>query len=459
MGFLTKTGGYSLMFNKVKKFATFPNLVPYTVCLFLIHSLGNPVQCAESVPLLGDLVSVTEANGAQQFPDVAYNTNENSFLIVWEHAFTSDIYEIWGVIFDGTTHQPVGIPILLLMDEQSLEAPEIAYNSTDNEYVLVVRRESDNMVLGQRISAQGQPVADPAELGISNGLTFFDAASRARVASIAYNARDNRYIVGFGEPISVQILHSDLSPDWISNALGSGTNPAVSWSSQSNIYLVAYEDRENRSTGSENLSAILISDIAEPLSDVIHIRDQEYAEESPRIAYNPDENQFLVIWDERIGFSGSVSPQTLTDTIGQIVASDGTLVGNPIPIEAGTAYTLRQDVDYNPTNEVYLVVWKGDPSGDFAFADIYGRFINGDGTLNGETFLIYDGGDENSNNDNSEQYFDESKLPVVAANSQTGSFLVVWEEGGITQDPESRNILSRSILLPGTPVMEWAIFE
>jgi len=247
--------------------------------------------------------------------------------------------------------------------------------------------------------------------------------------------------------------------DVLVDTFGTGTNPAVAWSKVRNAYLVAWEDRENRGTGSENLSAQLISNTGELIGENIRLRDQEFAEESPRMAYNPDDDQFLVVWDERIGFKEGVIHQTLTDTIGQIVGVDGQMVGNPIPIEAGTAYTLRQDVDYNTQSKLYLVVWKGDPSGDFAFADIYGQFVKRGGSLANGNFLIYDGGDDNTDEGNSEQYYDESKLPVVAANPQTGGFYVVWEEGGTNRNPEDRNILARYVEPTITGLRDWALFE
>ncbi len=394
----------------------------------------------------------------QQFPDVAYNSTDNNFLVVWENVFSDDIYDIAGAVIDADAiGKPIVESVILLTGGESIEAPEIAYNSTANEYLLVARRKSDYIVLAQRVSAAGQPVGDTVELGRSGGPTFFDPGGRARVASVAYNSTEDRYIVGLDDPMLVQILLPDLELDLISDQLGPGTNPTIAWSSQSNIYIMAWEDRAIRNTGSENLSAVLISNYAEADSDIIYVRDQDFAEESPRVAYNPDDDQFLIVWDERIGYSDTAVIKSRTDTIGQIVAADGSLIGDPIPIEADTPYTLRQDIDYNPTSQIYLVVWKGDPSGEFAFADIYGRFINRDGSLNGPEFLIFDDGDDNTG-DSEQRYYDESKHPVVAANPQTGTFLVVWEESGTTQNPEDRHVLSLDIAPPGTTVSDWSLF-
>ncbi|MFB3787156.1 MAG: hypothetical protein ACE15F_12395 [bacterium] len=421
--------------------------------LLSVCVMGSPAQN------LGDVITITNAAGAQQFPDVAYNSNDNTFLVVWESVVDINLNDIAGILVNGGTGQPIGNPVVLMTGNDSFEAPEVAYNSQANEFLLVARRVNDTMAVAQRVSAQGQPVGDMVEIGRSGGPTLFDPAARARVVSVAYNATDNRYIIGLGEPMTAQILLPDLSLDYLVENVGIGTNPAVAWSKVRNAYLVAWEDRENRITGSENLSAQLISNIGELIGENIRLRDQEFAEESPRIAYNPDDDQFLVVWDERIGFSDNVNPKTLTDTLGWIIGSSGQMAGNPIPIEAGTAYTLRQDVDYNPQSKLYLVVWKGDPSGDFAFADIYGQFVKRDGTLANGNFLIYEGGDDNTDEGNDERYYDESKLPVVAANPQTGGFYVVWEEGGTNRNPEDRNIMARYVEPTITGLQDWALFE
>ncbi|MEW6239008.1 MAG: hypothetical protein AB1656_26810 [Candidatus Omnitrophota bacterium] len=426
----------------------------YFIFAFAICAAFNLASAQE----LGEVVAITNEAGAQQFPDAAYNSRDDSFLAVWEHVAEDDIVEIHGVVLNGQTGKPVGAPDVLLMGVYSIEAPEIAYNGDANEFLLIARRNNDDVVLAQRISNTGVPVGEPVEIGRSDGPTYFDPAARARVATVAYNSTDKQYFIGVCGEYWGYIVNPDLSIDFPIPRFGEGTNPAAAWSSKSNVYLMAYEDRQTRNTGNENLSAQLLSSLGEPIGDAIFLRDQDFAEESPRIAYNSVDDQFLVVWDERIGFSENLNPQTLTDTIGQLVGADGSKIWNPIPIEAGTAYTLRQDVEFSPQAGAYLVVWKGDESGDFAFADILGRIVGRDGSLQSDIFLIYDGGDNGTDEGNSEQYFDESKLPVVALNAKTGAFLVVWEEAGTNRNPADRNIMARFVKVKTTPIHSWEIY-
>lgn len=421
-------------------------------------AFANLISAAPGItPSLGDVITITDAKGAQQFPDIAYNSKDNSYLIVWENVVDADTVEIQGVLADGVQGKPTGQPaVLLSAPVEFIEAPEITYNSVDNEFLLTARRRSDAMALAQRIDSKGKPVGDTVEIGKDGGPTFFDPAARARVVSVVFNAKDNRYFVGLGE-VWAAILLPDLIIEATVDTVGMGSNPSVSWSSKSNTYIIAWEDRESRDTGAENLSAQIISGNGELIGEKLLLRDQLNAEESPRVAYNPDDDVFLVIWDERIGFSEG-QPQTQTDTVGCTVSADGKKVSEIIYFEFTSGYTLRQDIDYNPATKEFLTVWKGNMDGEWAFAEIYGRFADQKGVLSSDPFLIYNGGDDKTADPNNEQYYDESKLPVVAANLKSGDYLVAWEEGGIKRNPEDRNIMARLIKIAPTAVNGWEIY-
>lgn len=405
---------------------------------------------------VGEVLTVTAEPGAQQFPDVAHNPVDNTFLAVWEAVVEDGANVIIrGVLLDGATGAAIGEPFTIMEDIGELRAPEAVHNRVDNEFVVVARFEEQSLAVAQRLSGAGELIGGPVDLGVTRGPTFFDPAARARVVTIAHNPEDNRYLVGTGGPVGAQILFPNLDLDVPVLDIGQGDGVASAWAG--GAYLVAWEDRSPRGTGAENLGAQVLAPDGSLVGDVIMIRDQEFAEESPRVSADTNNGRFLVVWDERIGFAEG--NDTLTDTIGQLVAPDGSLIGGPIPIEQGTAYTLRQDAAFGAFANAHLVVWKGDESGDFAFADIFGRFATPEGELPEPAFLIYDGGDDATDDGTSERYFDESKLPVVAAGENSGQFLVVWEEGGTNRNPEDRDILARFVSIYVNPVADWALME
>ena len=419
-----------------------------------IVSLGGAAFAVD----LGPEIVVTGEAGGQQFPDVAFGNNE--YLVVWEvEDYDFELFDVYGRMLDGDG-QPVGDPFPIFADPDIDEqAPEIAYNPQDNQFIVVARESAQNEAFAQLV-AGGQLLGERIPLGRSEGPTFFDPAARARVVSVAYKPSGNEWFLGImsNSSAGMDFLSSDGEPvGQAITGLGSGGNPAVAWSSISDVGILAYEDRESRNTGAENLSAFLVrADGSLVNEQALFIRDQDFAEESPRVAYNIDDDQFLLVWDERIGFD--TGRDSGTDTMGQIVATDGTLIGDVIPIEPSTPYTLRQDVAYSPQAGHYLVVWKGDDNNSFAFADINGRFVGRDGSLLGEKFIIFDDGDDATDDGTSERYYDESKLPAIAAND-SGAFLVVWEEAGTNREPEDRDIHARFVSMPGSGVGSWSLFD
>ncbi|MBZ0258583.1 hypothetical protein K8I31_21125, partial [bacterium] len=162
---------------------------------------------------LDEVVIVTDAIYGQQFPDVAYNSTDNTFFVVWEEQLIDRVHDIYGVMVNGDTAVPLGEPFLIMTDPGGMEAPEIAYNNADNEFIVVARMTNSNQAYGQRVSSSGQLIGDFTLVDSSGGPTFFDPASRARVVSVAYNATDNRYAVGLSEPPSMQTLFPNLDLD------------------------------------------------------------------------------------------------------------------------------------------------------------------------------------------------------------------------------------------------------
>src|SRR5690242_2173731 len=64
-------------------------------------------------------------------------------------------------------------------------------------------------------------------------------------------------------------------------------------------------------------------------------------------------------------------------------AADASRIGNSFPVMGGSS--RRPDVAYDPVNDVYLVVNNG-PGGSPGTIDA--RFIQGDGTVLGNTFKV-----------------------------------------------------------------------
>jgi hypothetical protein len=278
--------------------------------------------------------------------------------------------------------------------------PEVAYNATNDEFFVVWWGDDDtvplanneNEIFGQRISA-----ATGAPLG-----------SRIRISQMG----------------------TDSDPN------SAAFNPAVAWNSMNNLYLVVWQGDQNvmplvdneveiygkilNNTGGTVVSQFRISFMG-PDGDV------NFRGDTPSVAYNATDNEFLVAWQ------GDTNDPPLVDNETEIFAQrvnaqTGALNGSRIRVSQmgpdGSTSFRGADcaVAWNSTNNRYLVVWAGD-SNDPPLVDneneVHGVILDNVGAPAVAQFRISfmgPNGDVNYRADN----------PKLAYDSANNQFLVVW---------------------------------
>ena len=135
-----------------------------------------------------------------------------------------------------------------------------------------------------------------------------------------------------------------------------------------------------------------------------NISQQSVDAVSPAVAYNPDREEYLVVWyNDRPGND---------DIQAQRVSRGGAPTGSAFYIAAGSGADRRfPDVAYNNALQEYLVVWEqfDQSTGDTI---IYGARVRSTGGVIGSPFPIFTGS--------------PSMLPAVAYASTEDKYLVVW---------------------------------
>lgn len=144
-------------------------------------------------------------------------------------------------------------------------------------------------------------------------------------------------------------------------------------------------------------------------------------------AFDPEMNRYLSIY---LYTYEQTDPLTIiTEFKGQLVNADGTKSGDAFAIPEEQDNALDNDVCYDPYNRRFLVIWSDYRNGATKEWDIYGRFVNQDGTVAGsQDIVIYTdpGSDKFSQRD-----------PKVAYDSVNRRFLVIWNDnrnGASNQD-------------------------
>ena len=219
------------------------------------------------------------------------------------------------------------------------------------------------------------------------------------------------------------------TPDFrISEAGGTGArsqdaeSPAIAYNAIDDQYLIvwSHEDQSQRDTHSGIVGQIVDAQTHRVIRDDFRIsapRDVGRAQD-PAVAWNSQTNEYMVIW---AGDRGTDTERVLMQRIG----GDGRFRGGQIPIndpiDGGSLSGVSEPaVTYNSTSGEYLAVWGafGDGLGSFT-KGILGQLIDATGKEVGSDFRISDvGGDGN--------VFRIATAPDVVVNEQSGDFLVVW---------------------------------
>lgn len=417
--------------------------------------IGSDFQISEQGP------ATNTAFGAQN-PSLAYNNQENNYLVVWQgddnsNGLANDEFEIYGqrVTAGGAT---VG-SVFKISDmgpdgNENFDATEasIAYNSTENEYLVVWQGDDNNEsvnnafeIYGQRISAGGLEIGENDFRITAVGPTNNNANFLAERPDITYDKIHNRYLVVWEAIDRVESDNEDetwgqfidaagfqMAPDdFRISQMGTTGNTgfdvdhaAVAFNSIEGNYLAVWAGEDvGLSTAFEIYGQLL--DLEAP-SNQFRIstqgpeNDATFDAGTPAVAYNTQDSNYLVVWTGEATVSGE------EEIFGQLVSKDGFLLDFAFQIsETGPAGNnsfdaFAPEVAYNSQENNFLVVWHADATGVDNEFEIFGQFISADGKEIGpDDFPISDmGPDDNADFD--------ALLPSIAYNSMANNFLVVW---------------------------------
>jgi len=165
-----------------------------------VADTGDSTGLPEVVPLLieDDFrisgLCATHWNGE---PAVAYNSTDNQYLVVWtdERKYDSRRYDIYGqrIAANGA---PLGNDFRISGRGATDDDwdPAVAYNSTDNQYLVVwtdernyLTRELD--IYGRKVAADGTHVGNDFRIGGRKAIYDSD------VSAVAYNSTWNQHMV------------------------------------------------------------------------------------------------------------------------------------------------------------------------------------------------------------------------------------------------------------------------
>lgn len=302
----------------------------------------------------------------QKGPKPAYNPITDKYLVVWEDWREDDIYG--HLVNANGTLSDSEFPIATAAEYQSY--PDLAYNSTSNQFLVVFEGDrevpSNYNIYGQLVNADGS--LSGANFPISEPLTD------QLLPVVAYNNIADQYLVVWEDyrnpatdaDIYARVVNGNGSiPDAdfaISTADADQTYPDLAYALPANRFLVVWEQ-------SADIYGRLVNADKTFVGPEFQIATGPESLSNPVVGFDSSNNQFMVVWSDSQGWDNLYARQ---------VGTDGTMPGPQFDFAYGTGNFLYPAIAYNSASLQFLVAWQhqtcNDLNCDDYDKDIYGSF-------------------------------------------------------------------------------------
>jgi hypothetical protein len=347
---------------------------------FTATSSGTPI----SRPFL-----IADLSVDTRVPEVAYNSQQQEYLVVWwnDRPGNDDIY--------GQRVSKTGALVgpyfaIAYGTGYEREWAHVACNSQQNEYLVTwYQHDSGNVysVLGQRLSAIGQPQGGAISVAVgTSSLDYYHP-------SVAYDPTDDKYLVVY-ESYSKSTLEVHLIAQAFNNngltwgaafeITGMATNymglSDLTYNPLRNEFLVVWDQDYPTDVLARRVKMTGGADV---LGSVFTIStDTSNDDSDPHVAAVPrsPDGQYLVVWSHCYAISCNPG-----DIWAQFVSGEGNLEGSPINFPSTFSYVTSVDVAGCEYSSTYFMTWM-QTNGGFG-GDIAARFISVGGVTEPDFWL------------------------------------------------------------------------
>ena len=380
----------------------------WIVVLSVVLTFFSDSLCAQVAVLIGNNIDVSSGLTLQRgSPSVAYNSANNEYLIVWfdlrnQPTTGNDVFG-QRVSADGSLLGG-NIPIAIEIGSQS--APFVSYNSIDNNYLVDWMSQFDgpgspdfNDAFGRLVSNAGIPLGGPFHIS-DGGLEI----------SSAYNPTNNEYLVtgrvfasGPVPGIFGQIVSNGgslVGGGIVISTVAPAPNGQVIYNPTINEYFATWRDQVDENLKGHRISATGVL-IGTPI--LISPLFPEGSNPTASIAFDPANNRYLIVF---ASFQG-------TEIWGQFVSSSGGLIGSNFLIQTVSSRIEPPSLAHSSIDNVFFLVWR---DGN----DVIGQLLSETGGVLGSPLIIANG--------TAGLGFVGAHPPTTVHNTTTGDFLVVWRD-------------------------------
>ncbi|MGD9099551.1 MAG: hypothetical protein PVF45_03660, partial [Anaerolineae bacterium] len=322
--------------------------------------------------LSGGNFTITAASGNQATPDVAYNPDQDAYLVVWDDG---DGAAIKGRIVDasGNLSPTLELAPLTLGD---LGEPAVAYSAAAG-YWLVTWQYGllDDYALYARAVDGAGTMRDAFSVSNNDSKPVLpDVAANADggfVVAWKYEGAYGQYDYIYAR--RVEATGVDGASFSIDGTPELGSGPGVTYNADDDEYLVAWEDR---ATTYDTVKGRQIRGTYDPggefVGDAFQISDAQADCGAPDVTYfapqGANDGVYLVAWEQQNG--------SQTDLMARRVLTGGTPSGTVISLSVASGDQADVALAFGPVITETLAAWTDARAGN---ADIYARRVAPDG--------------------------------------------------------------------------------
>jgi hypothetical protein len=292
---------------------------------------------------------------------------------------------------DGNTAYSASSPSIVYNSTASEYA--VVWSGDDNTGSLV---DEEFEIYFQRVSSTGDPSAYPNDVRISDMGSDGFATFQAFAPDIAWNSTNNQYlVVWYGDDAITPLVDNEFeifmqrlfatgaetgSNDIRVSFMGPNgntaynvANPAVAYNSVDNNYLIVWYAEDNVGgvvDGENEIFGQMVSNLGALVGSYFRLSDMgpdgniNYDAFNPAVSHDPYLNQFLVTWQG----DDNTAPLILDEVeiFGQLVAGTGSEIGSDFRLsDAGGSGNIiynaaRPHQVYNPVMREHVIVWDAD---------------------------------------------------------------------------------------------------
>ncbi len=275
-------------------------------------------------PVGSDILISNNADDEDAVPaHVAYDSNNDRFLVVWMDQTSTDIY---GQFVDASTgsllFNTVGENLLISNATGNKYEPDVSYDSAGDRFLVVWEDgrnigTTSNDIYGQFVDASDGSLAFNT---VGENFPISNATDSQANTSVSYDSTGDRFLVAWydsrnaGDNIYGQLISAtdgSLLVSTVNTNIAISTNSAQQFrpvvaSTGYGAYLVVWEDRRNASLRQIYGQAIDASDASLIDTDaatnlfILNATDSVY---EPALSYDPANDRFLVSAHWEDGFS------------------------------------------------------------------------------------------------------------------------------------------------------------